>query len=54
MMFKSKKKSDKIYSTAVSESHSIVQAVSNGMLQLDFSVSPETKSRVIGLLKIIK
>lgn len=29
----------------------IIQAVSNGMLQLDFSVSPETKSRVSGLLK---
>ena len=44
-------KNDKIYSTAVSESHLIVQAVSNGMLQLDFSVSSEAKSRVIGLLK---
>ena len=45
------KKYDKIYSAAVSESHLIVQAVANGMLQLDFAVSPETKSRVIGLLK---
>ena len=44
-------KNDKIYSIAVSESHFIVQAVSNSMLQLHFSVSPEIKSRVIGLLK---
>ena len=44
-------KNDKIYATAVNESHLIIQAVSNCMLQLDFSVSPETKSRVIGLLK---
>ena len=42
-------KNDKIYATAVNESHLIIQAVSNCMLQLDFSVSPETKSRVIGL-----
>lgn len=44
-------KNDNIYSTAINESHLIVQAVSNGMLQLDFFVSPETKSRVIELLK---
>ena len=45
-------KSDKIYSAAVSESHLIVQAVSNSMLQLAFAVSSETKSRVIELLKL--
>lgn len=44
-------KNDKIYATAVNESHLIIQAVSNGMLQLDFSVSPEIKRRVFGLLK---
>lgn len=37
-------KNDNIYSTAINESHLIVQAVSNGMLQLDFFVSPETKA----------
>ena len=45
-------KSDKIYSAAVSESHLIVQAVSNSMLQLAFAVSSETKIRVIELLKL--
>lgn len=44
-------KSDKIYATAVNESHLIIQAVSDGMSQLDFSVSPETKNKVVGLLK---
>lgn len=45
-------KNDKIYSTALNESHLIIQAVSNGMFQLDFSVSSETKNRVMGLLKL--
>jgi len=45
------KKNDRIYTTAVSESYLMVQAVSSGMSQLDFSVSLKTKSRVAGLLK---
>lgn len=44
-------KNDKIFSAVANESQLIVQAVSNAMSLLDFSVSHETKSRVVGLLK---
>lgn len=44
-------KSDRIYVTAVNESYLITQAVSKCMLQVDFSVSADTKNRVENLLR---
>lgn len=45
-------KNDRIYTMAVNESYLIIQAVSNSMSQLDFSVSVDTKNKVERLLKL--
>lgn len=44
-------KNDKIFSNVVSENHLMVHAVTNGMTQLGFVISQETRAKVIGLLK---
>lgn len=45
------KKNDRVYEMAVDESCSIVKAVSQGMHQIQFSVSPEMKNRMEVILK---
>lgn len=45
-------KNDKVFSNAVSDNHLMVQAVTNGMSQLGFAISPENRDKVIGFLKI--
>ena len=46
-----REKNDKIFSNVVNENHLMVQAVTNSMSQLGFTISQETRGKVIGLLK---
>ncbi|EHO51754.1 hypothetical protein HMPREF9099_01780 [Lachnospiraceae bacterium oral taxon 082 str. F0431] len=46
-----REKNDKIFSNVVNENHLMVQAVTNSMSQLGFTISQETREKVIGLLK---
>ena len=46
-----REKNDKIFSNVVNENHLMVRAVTNSMSQLGFTISQETRGKVIGLLK---
>lgn len=44
-------KNDRIFTNVVDENHMVIQAVSNSMVQLGFTISSDTRNRIIGLLK---